>query len=116
MKMTGQSLEEIAQSFGKTVSSSKAVSLSSPLLPGAGRSPELIGSLTLLEENKLYSPIELNNGVFAVKISKKDLPNKIENYSSFRNQILTELQKKSSKTYEVLKKSAEIEDNRATFY
>jgi len=115
-KMTGQTLEEIAQNFGKSVSSTKAVSVSSPLLPGAGRSPELIGSLTVLEENKLYKPIIVNNGVFAVKISKKELPNKIENYNRFRNQILTEFQKKSSKTYDVLKKSAEIEDNRATFY
>ena len=115
-KMTGQTLEVIAQDFGKTVSSSKAVSLSSPLLPGVGRAPELIGSLTLLEENKLYSPIKLNNGVFAVKILKKEIPKKIENYNSFRNQILTELQKKSSKTYDVLKKSSDIEDNRATFY
>ena len=115
-KMKGKTLEEIAQTFGKTKSTSRAVSLSSPVLPGAGRSEDLIGALASLEENKLYNPIEATNGVFAVKILKKEVPQKIENYNSYRNQILTTLQAKSSKTFEVLKKSADIEDYRATFY
>lgn len=115
-KMQGATLKEIADKFNKNVSSSKAVSLSSPVLPEVGRVPELINVLNSLDTEKIYTDIEGKNGVFSVKIIKKDAPTKIENYSSFANTLSRNLQAKGNKAYDALKKTADIEDNRAIFY
>tara|TARA_R110002073_G_scaffold279026_1_gene442811 strand:+ start:40560 stop:42707 length:2148 start_codon:yes stop_codon:yes gene_type:complete len=115
-RMTGATLADIAKEFNTTISSSKAVSLSSPVLPNVGRATDVVGALYLLEENKLYKNIEAQNGIFAVKIVKKELPAKLDNYQGFMKTIATSIQNKGSKAYEVLKKTADIEDNRAVFY
>ena len=115
-KIKGDDLEEIAKTFNQTVNSSKAVSLGSPVLPGVGRSTELITILTSLEENKTYSGIEAQNGVFVVKINKKDSPSTLENYKSFTNTVSNAIKVKSAKSFATIKKLADIEDNRALIY
>jgi len=98
------------------VSSSKAVSLGSPVLPGVGRSTEIVTILTNLEENKTYTGIEAQNGVFVVKIIKKDTPTVLDNYKNFSYTILNARKAKSTQSFEAMKKMADIEDNRATIY
>jgi len=115
-KIKGDDLQEIAKTFNLTVNSSKAVSLGSPVLPGVGRSAEIVTILTSLEENKTYSGIESQNGVFVVKINKKDSPIALDNYKSFTNTISNANKVKSSKSFEAIKKLADIEDNRALIY
>ena len=115
-KMEGSDLKEIADKFDTTVSSSRAVSLSSPVLPGIGRVPELINVLSSLNTERVYSRIEGQNAIFAIKLLKKELPADISNYTSFANSLSKDLQTKGDKAYNVLKKSADIEDNRAVFY
>ena len=115
-KIKGDNLEDIAKVFGKTINSSKAVSLGSPVLPGAGRSTNLISVLTTLDENKLYKGIETENGVFIVKILKKEMPNTLENYKSLTGIISNRNKSKGAAAYEAIKKIADIEDNRASMY
>ncbi len=115
-KMTGNTLDDIAKNFNVSKNSSRAVSLASPALPGVGSAPELIGALIDLEANKIYRNIEGKNGMFSVKMTNIEAPAKIENYKSFSATILSKMQGKTSKAYDALKKFAEIEDNRATFY
>jgi len=115
-KIQGDNLQEIANIFNQTVNSSRAVSLGSPVLPGVGRSIEIITILTGLEENKIYSGIEVQNGVFVVKILKKEMPPVLENYKGFTNTILNANKTKSAKSFEAVKKLADIEDNRALIY
>ncbi|MBT8385238.1 MAG: peptidylprolyl isomerase [Bacteroidia bacterium] len=115
-KMKGDNLQEIANSFNSEVKSSKAVSLGSPLLPDAGRSPELITTLLSLPENKVYTKIETPRGIFAVKIIKKEVPKSLDNYSSIKPLIENKVKAKGGQAYDVLKKAADIEDNRATIY
>jgi peptidylprolyl isomerase/peptidyl-prolyl cis-trans isomerase D len=115
-KIKSDDLQEIAKTFNKTVNSSKAVSLGSPVLPGIGRASDLISMLLPLEENKTYTGLEAHNGVFAVKIVKKVQPKALENYSSFTGIIATTNRQKGAKAYDAIKKLADIEDYRATFY
>ena len=115
-KMEGATLKEIADTFNVNVNSSKAVSVSSPVLPGVGRVPELVNILGALSLDKLYVDLEVQNAVFAIKLTNKELPATIDNFTSFANTISNNLQRKGNKAYEVLKKSADIEDNRAIFY
>lgn len=115
-KMTGTTLEEISKVYDVKVNSSKAVSVGSPSLPFVGRAPELVGGINNLEENKIYKKITARNGVFAVKILKKEDPVSIENYKKYTTSIYNKLQNKNSMVYDALKKFADIEDNRAIFY
>ncbi|MCB0472789.1 MAG: hypothetical protein KDC56_06995, partial [Flavobacteriaceae bacterium] len=113
---TGNTLEEIAKTFDLKVASSKAVSISSPVLPGVGRSDDLITAIVDLPENKLYKDIETRTGVFAVKILEKTVPEPLENYSGSTNVIHKNLVSKSRRSYETLKNLADIVDNRSAFY
>ena len=115
-KIKGDNLQEIAKVFNKSVNSSKAVSLGSPVLPGVGRSADLISILTTLDEQKTYTGIEAQNGIFVVKILKKENPKTLENYTSFTNIISNTNKSKGLKAFEAIKKIADIEDNRASLY
>ncbi len=115
-KIEGDNLNEIAKLFNKTVNSSRAVSLGSPVLPGVGRSTDVISILISLDENKTYTSIEAQNGVFVVKILKKEKPKTLDNYTSFANIISNTNRSKGAKSYDAIKKLAEIDDNRASMY
>ena len=115
-KMQANTLEDIAKTFDTKVNSSKAVSLGSPVLPGVGRSSDLVASIITLKKNTLYKNIETQKGIFAVKITKKEEPKVLENYIGPTTTVLNSLKSKSGKSYQVLKKLADIEDNRALFY
>ncbi len=115
-KMKADNLQEIAKLFNSTVQSSRAVSLGSPILPGAGRSEDLITTLIALPEGKLYKGVNSTNGVFSVKIIKKDSPKPLENYTSSKNTVWNLNKSKGSRVYNALKKITDIKDNRALFY
>ena len=115
-KMEGDNLADIASIFDTEVHTSRAVSLGSPVLPGMGRAPALIETMVGLDEGKLYTDVDSKNGVFAVKILKKDSPEPLENYNNSRLQLVNTKKARSQKSYEILKKFADIEDNRAIFY
>ena len=115
-KMTGSSLEDIAKAFDVKVESSKAVSIGSPVLPGVGRADELITSILGLPENKLLTKIPTKTGVFAVIVTHKETPQPMENYTGAAATITNNLKSKSGRSFEILKKLADIQDNRAAFY
>ncbi|MET2986277.1 peptidylprolyl isomerase [Aureibaculum conchae] len=115
-QMKGDNLQDIAKTFNTNVQSSKAVSLGSPTLPGIGRAEEIVSTLVVLKENILYTDIDTKNGVFAAKITKKDSPQPLENYAGSITAVKNANRAKSTKVYSILKKFADIEDNRATFY
>jgi len=115
-KMKGNNLQDIAKLFNAKVQSSRAVSLGSPILTGAGRSEDIINTLITLPEGKLYKGVNSTNGVFSVKIVKKDNPKPLENYTSSKNTVWNLNKSKGSRVYNALKKSTNIQDNRADFY
>jgi hypothetical protein len=115
-QIKGDNLQEIATTFNKVVNSSKAVSLGSPVLPNIGRSSDLVSTLTYLDENKTYTGIEGHNGIFVVKILKKETPKALDNYSSLANIISNTFRSKNAKAYDAIKKIADIQDNRASLY
>jgi len=115
-RSTGDNLEEIAKQNNTTVKTAKAVSNASPVLPGEGRFPEIIGVATGLDENKLTKNIEGQRGVAFVMVTKKNPATALGNYQAGKTAQERKLKNKNIQIYNAIKDNSEIEDNRATFY
>lgn len=115
-KMTGSTLADIAKSSGQSVRTASAVNLKSPTISGIGNEPRLVGAMVNAEENKVYNHIEGAKGVFAFKVTKKELPTVLPNYDTYRKQIAAQRKNLTYKMYEAVKEASKIEDNRPAFY
>ncbi len=114
-RSTGKELEEIAKQNQTTVKTAMAVSNASPVLPGEGRFPEIIGVATSLDENKL-TKIDGQRGVAFVIVTKKNKATALGNYQGNKNARERQLRNRNIQIYNAIKDNSEIEDNRATFY
>ena len=54
--------------------------------------------------------------MFVVQVTKRDAPVDIENYEGFRNTTVTGLKGRTYQLFQVLKETADINDNRASFF
>ncbi|MBI6116924.1 peptidylprolyl isomerase [Salegentibacter maritimus] len=116
-KINSENLEEIASNNNTMVQTANAVSLGSPTLPGAGREPEVVGSVFALEAGSLSKPIAGNNGVYVVELESKNEAPAMNSYSGIAQQETAQRrQNASQRLFEALREKAEIEDNRARFY
>jgi len=115
-KVNGTDLQEIAKSNSTNVRSANNVTLKSPTLSGVGLEPKIVGAMYNAELNKVYNAIEGNKGMFAFKVTNKELPTALPNYDSNRNRIAEARKKLTYKIYEAIKEASDIEDNRAIMY
>jgi peptidylprolyl isomerase/peptidyl-prolyl cis-trans isomerase D len=115
-KMTGATLEAIASANNQTVKSASTISLLTPMLAGAGFEPKVVGAMSTAKENIVYNNVDGNKGVFAFKVTKRELPVNLPNYDSYRKRIADGRKQQTGAMYEAIKKAASIEDNRNTFY
>ncbi|MFA5299579.1 MAG: peptidylprolyl isomerase [Lutibacter sp.] len=115
-KIKGATLEEIAKNINATVNTTSSVTLMSPLLPGVGNEPGVVGAMSTIKLNEVSSPIDGDRGVFVIKVVKRDTPLKLENYETFRNKIIANLRGRSFQLFQVLEETANIKDNRGTYY
>ena len=116
-RIKGNTLAEIAQNQGVQVQTSNALNLKSPTLTGAGNEPEVVGAAFSLKEGATSAPLQGKNGVYVVKVVKRNEATPLDNYKAFSVQ---ESNKRTSgvntKAYNALKEATEIEDNRSRFY
>jgi peptidylprolyl isomerase/peptidyl-prolyl cis-trans isomerase D len=115
-KFNGSSLEDIAKANNITVKSGNDISLKTLILPGVGSEPKIVGAMYNAEINKVYKEIAGNRGVFAFKLTNKELPTALPNYETNRKRIVQTRKSSTFKVYEAIKKSSKIEDNRASMY
>ncbi len=115
-KMSGATLEEIAQSSNTTIRTTSSVTLASPLLSGVGNEPTVVGAMSTLSLNEMSDIIEGDKGVFVVIVSKRESSTELENYDSFRKKLVTKLQGRSYQLYQVLQDAADVVDNRSKFF
>src|SRR5699024_8482007 len=121
-KITGGTLSEIASNNQTTVRSATGVNLANPVISGAGNEPEVVGAAFSLETGGTTSPIAGEKGVYVVKVTNRTEAPELASYATISAQ---ETQKRVSRAIppngngrivKALKESAEIKDNRATFY
>ncbi|WP_026777006.1 peptidylprolyl isomerase [Polaribacter sp. Hel_I_88] len=115
-KLKGADLESIAKANNESIRTANNVTLKSPTLSGVGVEPKIVGAMYNAEINKLYNSIEGNRGVYAFKVTNKEMPTALPNYDASRKRIAETRKSSTFKMYEAIKNSSEIEDNRALMY
>ena len=115
-KLNGADLESIAKANNESIRTANNVTLKSPTLSGVGVEPKIVGAMYNAEINKLYNSIEGNRGVYAFKVTNKEMPTALPNYDASRKRIAETRKSSTFKMYEAIKNSSEIEDNRALMY
>jgi peptidylprolyl isomerase/peptidyl-prolyl cis-trans isomerase D len=117
VKMNGSDLESIATANDTSVKAFANVTMGAPTISGVGVEPGVVGAIYALDVDKVVSNITGVKGVFAVKVSKKDVPTQLPSYEGSRNSLAKQNQGKLSRElFNSLKDVSEIEDNRAYIY
>ena len=116
-RISGATLEDIASSESQTVETALAVTMKTPTISGAGNEPMVVGTAFGLGEGTVSKPIQGNTGVFVVQVTKFTPAPELPNYQAAANRLGTaKAVTVNTALLEALKKAAEIDDNRATFY
>ncbi|SFU27733.1 peptidyl-prolyl cis-trans isomerase D [Pustulibacterium marinum] len=116
-KGKGKSWDELADLFNVRSRMASKVTLANPTISGAGSEPAVVGTAFGLEAGKTSGLIEGEKGVYMIEVNAKNEAPKLENYTVYRNTLKDQnVTKYSTSVVNALKESADIEDNRATFY
>lgn len=116
-RISGTTLEQIAQNQNVQVNAANAVNRNSPILPGVGSEPKVVGVAFALEQGGVSKPVAGEKGVFVVKTLQKNAAPKLESYRSYAaREAAAKRTTVNTEVFAALKETAEIEDNRARFY
>lgn len=116
-KISGSTVDAVAQSQNISVSTASAVNLKNPTLSGAGVEPKVVGTAFGLKEGQTSQLIDGNKGVFMIEVTKKNAAPELDNYNAILTRLNGTLSNSAQfKAYDALKEAAVIEDHRSTFY
>lgn len=112
-----KSLEDLANNNNTEIKKALALNQKNATISGAGREPLLVGHAFGLKVDQISDFIIGENGVYKIKVTKKDKSSGLDTYSSYQNQLLFSSRPSVNSTlYQAVKESAEIIDNRSTYY
>lgn len=113
----GKSIDDFAKDNNLSASAATALAVKSPTIPGAGSEPLVVGTAFAMKEGETSGLIEGETGVFIVTLTKKQEAPKLDNYSTYANNLKSAAASKvNTAVYDALKDGAVIEDNRSIFY
>ena len=113
----GKAIADFAKDNNVSVSNATGLTVKSPTIPGAGSEPAVVGTAFAMGEGSTSGLIEGETGVFMLTVTKKQAATPLENYSTYANTIKTNnASKVNTAVFEALKKKAEIDDRRKTFF
>lgn len=116
-KISGNTLPEIASNMNVEVNTANSVNRNSPVLPGVGNEPFVVGAAFGLKEGVVSEPLTGEKGVFVIKVLQKTNAPELDSYRSYAaRQTATKRTGINTQIFSALKNTAEIEDNRAKFY
>lgn len=115
--ISGTTVEEVAKSQNVTFQMASDVSMANPVIGGTNNEPKVVGIAFGTKPGETTELIDGKNGVFKLKIIAFNPAPKLESYVNYANQMSTKaVPAAQSAVFNALKKKADIEDNRATFY
>ena len=113
----GKSMDALAKDNNVSMATASALTMQAPTIPGAGREPMVVGRAFAMDNGKTSGLIKGETGVFVVKVTNKVAAPKLENYSTYANNVkATNESKVSTAVFAALKDGAEIDDKRSIFY
>jgi peptidylprolyl isomerase/peptidyl-prolyl cis-trans isomerase D len=116
-RINSKDIAEISKNQKQPTRNASSVNRKNPTLPGVGEEPYVVGTAFGLAQGATSKPIAGENGVFIVKVLAIETAPDLQNYTSNVNTIATQSANQSTtKLVDALKKTVEIEDNRAVFY
>ena len=68
------------------------------------------------KENLFFNKVDGNKGVFAFVVTKKEKAVVLPNYETYRQRLSQDRKNKIVNIFEALKKTSDVEDNRAGFH
>ena len=116
-QISGSDLNAIASQFGVKVDTASNVNLAANFAPGLGGDTEVLGAAFGLGLNEVSAPVVAPSGVYVVQVvSRKEAPDPF-NIPNIRTTDQNATRQIIFANFiEGLKKNADIEDNRSTFY
>ena len=114
--MTGSSLNDIATTNNVPLKQMNNIALKSPSITGVGFEPKIIGAMYFAKENLFFNKVDGNKGVFAFVVTKKEKAVVLPNYETYRQRLSQDRKNKIINIFEALKKTSDVEDNRAGFH
>ena len=115
--ITSLTLDEIASQNNVDVQTALSVNINNPVISGVGNEPSVVGYAMGVNKEITSAAIVGNSGVFYIYVTDRRKASSLENYQNMINLISsTRSSSVRTKSYEVLKEQAEIEDFRARFY
>ena len=111
------SLEELAETSGKSIQSAERIRLSAATIPGAGREPKVVGAAFSLSEGQLSPVITGSSAAFVMVVESRTMADPAAMTTAERRQIREELQQQKNTLFgsvwvERLKADADIRDFR----
>jgi len=116
-QISGTDLSSIASQYNTEMDTARSVSFTAGSIPGIGVEPKVLASAFTLDLNGVSEPIIGNNGVYLVKVINKPESTATTNVPQIRQIESSKAQSTvSGSLIQAMKKNAEIEDFRSTFY
>lgn len=110
------SIEEMASKLGTEAVSVSGASFSNPSLNGSIFEPDVVAAAVGASPNKLVLPIKGNSGVYAIQVTNKNEPPKATDFTSYIQNLKSQIQNKGNRVTEVMRKLADVEDFRFDFF
>ena len=119
------SLKDLAAKNNLVIKKALALNQKSATISGSGREPLLVGHAFGLDINQVSDFIIGENGVYKIKVLKKNIVSDGESYESnkfnfiisYQNQLLNATRSNlDNSVYQAVKQKADIEDNRSLYY
>ncbi len=116
--ISGSTLQEMATSQNVGVKTASALTRSTPTIADAGTEPLVVGMAFGKAAGETTPIIDGETGVFVVRVLSKTEAPALDNYASYISQLKSGINTSSVnvRVFNALKKTADIEDNRADFY
>ncbi|GIZ14274.1 peptidylprolyl isomerase [Capnocytophaga catalasegens] len=117
-QLKGNTIDQIASSAKQeNIRLAEGLTQKSPMILGVGLEPKVVGTAFALSANKLSKPIEGENGVYVIVVTKKEIAPALPNYGSYTNTLRTmKMNRATTDLFSALEESAKIEDYRNLAY
>ena len=110
-------LASIASSNSTTVVSAQKATMANLSVQGIGYEPELVGSIFGTDVNSISAPITGKNAVYVVEVTAIDDEKLEGNFSQQKTNIVNQASSAANgQSYNALKETANVQDNRSDFY